>query len=323
MVLNLAVVFATALLATYVATPWVMRWLTAAGLVGADVNKPDRPVAPAIGGFAVMFGLVCGVLAALALVAATLVPGANLTRLLAAFCCVLLVSFIGVFDDLFALAPPVKGTLPAFAAIPLIAVAGPESTLTVPFVGMVDFGLLYPLVLIPIGVTGAANVTNMLAGFNGSEAGMGAVACLALAVVAVVNGRVDSAILLVAMIGALLAFLAFNWYPARIFIGDTGTLAIGTVLASAAVIGHFEAAGVIVIVPYAIDFVIKAANRFPSKNWWGTWVDGRLTHAGRPMGLGQAIMRMTGGLTEARLTLSLIGLEAVAGAITVIAFARA
>ena len=52
------------------------------------------------------------------------------------------------------------------------------------------------------------------------------------------------------------------------------------------------------IIPYAIDFVIKARNRFPSTGWWGTWTDGKLVHEGRPIGLGQAIMRLTGGVTS-------------------------
>jgi UDP-N-acetylglucosamine--dolichyl-phosphate N-acetylglucosaminephosphotransferase len=99
-------------------------------------------------------------------------------------------------------------------------------------------------------------------------------------------------------------------------------LTIGAVLASSVIIGRYEIAGVVVIIPYAIDFAIKAANRFPSTNWWGTWANGQLTHAGRPVGLGQAIMRLTGGLSERSLTLSLIGLEAVAATIAVLLFAR-
>jgi len=108
-----------------------------------------------------------------------------------------------------------------------------------------------------------------------------------------------------------------------VFIGDTGTLTIGAVLASSVIIGRYEVAGMIVIIPYAVDFVIKAWNRFPSTNWWGTWVDGRLTHTGRPLGLGQTIMLVTGGVSERNLTLILIGMEAVAALVAVLLFARA
>jgi UDP-N-acetylglucosamine--dolichyl-phosphate N-acetylglucosaminephosphotransferase len=213
---------------------------------------------------------------------------------------------IGLADDLLRMPPPLKGTLPILAAIPLIVTGTGSTSVEFPVIGAVGFGLLYPLVLVPIGVTGAANVTNMLAGFNGLEAGMGSVACLH-------DGHLESAVLLFAMLGALLVLLRFSWFPARVFPGDTATLSIGTVLAAAVVTGRYEIAGVIVIIPYAVDFVIKARNRFPSTDWWGTWVDGKLVHEGRPIGLGQLVMRLTGGVTERRLVSILIGFEVIAG----------
>jgi UDP-N-acetylglucosamine--dolichyl-phosphate N-acetylglucosaminephosphotransferase len=317
-VIVVAVAFVVALLTSLAAMPWVISRETAEGLTGNDVNKPDRPIVPNIGGIAVAFGLSLGVLVAIAVSETPFAPGMAEGPMVAAFLCVLLVVLIGVVDDLLRMPPVLKGTLPLLAALPLIVLGDGSSTVDFPLIGVVELGLLYTLILVPIGVTGAANVTNMLAGFNGVEAGMGSVACLALGLIALRAGSTEAAVLLFAMLGALLVLLRFSWYPARIFPGDTATLAIGAVLAAAVITGGFEIAGVILIIPYAVDFVIKARNKFPSTGWWGTWTDGKLVHEGRPIGLAQTIMRLTGGVTEVRLVSILIGLEVIAAVVAVV-----
>lgn len=78
------------------------------------------------------------------------------------------------------------------------------------------------------------NAFNLIDGLDGLCGGLSAVACVALAVLAIVNGRVDSAILLLAMAGAIGGFLRYNFSPARIFLGDAGSMLMGFFLASAA-----------------------------------------------------------------------------------------
>ena len=238
-----AIAFVVALLTGLAAMPWVIAHLAAAGLTGNDVNKPDRPSIPNIGGIAVVFGLAFGVLVAIAVSATGAIPAIDEGPMLGALTCVLLVALIGLVDDLLRMPPVLKGTLPVLAAIPLLVMGDGSTDVTVPVLGVVGFGLLYPLILVPIGITGAANVTNMLAGFNGIEAGMGSVACLSLGLIALRDGHTESAVLLFAMLGALLVLLRFSWFPAKVFPGDTATLSIGAVLAAAVVVGRFEIAG--------------------------------------------------------------------------------
>jgi len=190
--------------------------------------------------------------------------------------------------------------------------------MSIPFFGTINFGIFYALLLVPMGIAGASNVTNMLAGFNGLEAGMGLVACSALSFIAFKLGEIEALIVLLAMCGALLAFLFYNWYPARVLIGDIGTLSIGAVIASAVIIGNFETAGIIVILPYAIDFFIKAKNKFPSDKWWGTWSGGKLICKDKPIGLCQWIMKLTNGITEQELVLMLILIESIFGIVAVL-----
>ncbi|MBN2015012.1 MAG: hypothetical protein JW778_07520 [Candidatus Altiarchaeota archaeon] len=304
---------------TFLSTPWIIPKLGRAGLTGRDMNKRDRPEIPEMGGFGIVFGLSSGILLAVAFVTFfdSIFSGLELRFIFAALSTILLMSLIGIFDDLFAMHQAVKATLPLFAALPLVAVEAGSSTMTIPFIGGVDFGIFYILLLVPMGVAGASNVTNMLAGFNGLEAGMGFVACASLSFIAFSLGEFEALIILLAMCGSLLAFLFYNRYPARVFIGDMGTLSIGAVIASAVIIGDFESLGIILIIPYAFDFFIKVRNRFPSKNWWGVLERGKLTCSGRPISLCQWIMKLTGGISEEGLVLLLVFVEAVFGVIAI------
>ena len=113
----------------------------------------------------------------------------------------------------------------------------------------VDFGLLYTFFLIPLGVTGAANAVNMAAGYNGLEAGSVAVISAFLLLIAIQANAFASAVILAVTLAACLAFLKFNWFPARVFPGDVGTLALGAAIACAVIIGNMEKYGVILFIP--------------------------------------------------------------------------
>lgn len=304
-------------------TAALIPYLRKVGMLGKDVHKPGRPEVAEMGGLALVVGFGAGVLLAIALEAFSphLLP-LDFTRLLAVLATVLLTALVGIADDLLGIPQSVKALLPVVAALPLVAIRAGETAMVLPWIGKVEFGLFYPLFLVPAAVTGAANAVNMLAGFNGLELGMGVVAMGALAVVAAHLGQTTALVMLLAGIGACLGVLLFNWYPARIFVGDVGTLAIGAILASACIVGNFELAGVVLIIPYALDFLIKAGHRFPSSGWWGELgPDGKLrcpSHG--PVGLAQAVLKLTRGLSERSLVLVLIGFEALFGLIAILLY---
>jgi UDP-N-acetylglucosamine--dolichyl-phosphate N-acetylglucosaminephosphotransferase len=317
-------VFLISFLTTVFVTHFLIPRLRTAGIVGKDMNKPGHPEVPEMGGLGIILGFGAGIFLAFALeICLGEMLAIDLIALLAAFATILLVALIGILDDLYGIDQVAKALLPIFAALPLIAIKIGKTTMKLPFLGPVDFGIYYSLILVPLGITGAANGVNMLAGFNGLEVGLGIIATGSLAIIAYTLNATTSLILLLAMLGALLATLYYNWYPARVLIGDLGTFSIGAILSVAVIMGDFEAAGVIVITPYFLDFLIKAANRFPSRGWWGEHRDGRLhCPQSRPVGLCQFIMRISGGMHERILTLVLIGIEAVFGLIAVLLYAR-
>ena len=102
-----------------------------------------------------------------------------------------------------------------------------------------DFGILFPLFTVFI-VTGASNAYNLTDGLDGLAAATGIPAFLACGIIAFCNGHMDAAIISATVIGALIGFLKYNKPKAQVFMGDTGSLALGGLLGTLAVICRCE-----------------------------------------------------------------------------------
>lgn len=248
--LSYAVAVTTAFLTVMLATPLLIRSAWKHDLLDRDDNKPGRPFVAALGGFALFGGIAAGVLFAVLYQIFLINTTANLTILLGGLACISILALIGVFDDVFKLSRVIKSILPIAGAFPLVAVNAGKSLLNLPLFGLVDFGALYTFLLVPLGVTGAANAVNMSAGYNGLEAGIGVVASFFLIVIGLqLNAPAAGLVILFACLGACLAFLFFNWFPAKTFPADIGTLSIGAALASGVIISGLEKYGVVLFLP--------------------------------------------------------------------------
>jgi phospho-N-acetylmuramoyl-pentapeptide-transferase len=103
----------------------------------------------------------------------------------------------------------------------------------------IDIGLLYfPLIIIML--VGASNAVNLTDGLDGLLAGTAAIAFGAYGVIAFSSGQIDIALFSVAVVGAVLGFLVFNAHPAKVFMGDTGSLALGGAIAAVAILTKME-----------------------------------------------------------------------------------
>lgn len=309
-----------AVVATLVIVPKMLRKLRGAGIVGRDINKPDRPEVPEMGGLAVFLGFNAGVFAFLVL---TQVSPETEMVVLAALITGAGAAMTGILDDLVELRQRFKAFIPFVFAAPLALYLG-DRTVAFPLVGTLDFGLAYTILLVPLGVACASNGFNMLEGYNGLGAGIGLVLATALGALAVLNGHPAALILLVPLAGALLVFLAFNRYPARVFPGDTMTLFVGAVLAAGAMLGKIEFWGFLLFIPHVAEFFLKMRRGFPSKGWWGEFRDGKLhCPSWGPVGIMQGIMRATGGIGERRLVAVILGGEVALAVVVVGAFVAA
>jgi phospho-N-acetylmuramoyl-pentapeptide-transferase len=108
-------------------------------------------------------------------------------------------------------------------------------TLRVPFAGTINLGPFY-LLLAVLAMVGMANAVNLTDGLDGLAGGTSLSAVLAYAVIALVRGEAGVGFLLLTMAGALLGFLWYNVHPAAFIMGDTGSLALGALLAGAAML---------------------------------------------------------------------------------------
>jgi len=164
----------------------------------------------------------------------------NLIEIFALLSSLFLVSGIALIDDLFGwqhggLSKRSRLILVVFAAIPLMVINAGESTMM-----GIEFGILYPLLLIPIGILGATTTFNFLAGYNGLEAGQGIIILSALSIVTYLTGNAWLSVIGMCMVASLLAFYIFNHYPAKVFPGDVLTYSVGALIAIMAILGNIE-----------------------------------------------------------------------------------
>lgn len=253
----LAIGFLTTL---FLLPSWILR-VKKAGLVGKDMNKFDKPEVAEVGGVIVLVGFLVGVLAYIALQTFYYRNQANFIEIFASLVVLLLVAFIGFIDDILGwkigLDKKVRLLLVLFSSIPLVVINAGSSEITLPFLGAIALGLLYPFILVPIGVLGATVTYNFLAGYNGLEASQGILILSGLAFVAWRTGNIWLAFLNLCMVAALLAFYVFNRYPARIFPGDVMTYIIGGLIAITAILGNMERIAIFFFIPYILEVGLK------------------------------------------------------------------
>jgi len=238
-------VSAAAFVVTYLATPPLASWLKHRGIVGIDVHKLDRPKIPEMCGLSIIAGLTAGTLSLELL-------GGLSPDIVAFLATVLIAGAIGTIDDLRPLNPKLKPALTALAAIPILLLGTYNPHPVFPLIGAFRLTILYPI-LIFFAIAVPANAVNMLDVFNGSMSGTLTIVSLTLAAVLAVSGKTTAMGLALALFGSLLAFYLFNRHPARVFGGDTGSLAAGAAVGALAVIGRIELVAIVALVPYIMN----------------------------------------------------------------------
>lgn len=129
----------------------------------------------------------------------------------------------------------------AIALLPTLFLITTNPNATIFSIGSfaIDLKWLYPLFSVLV-ITGASNAYNLTDGLDGLAAGCGVPTFIACAVIALFSGEMEIAIISAAVAGALLGFLKFNKPKAEVFMGDVGSLAIGGLLGTIAILGKFE-----------------------------------------------------------------------------------
>ncbi len=258
-------------------TPIWIKKAKKIGLIWEDMNKPKHPKNVAgSGGLIVLMGFVIGVLSYIAIKTFIMRTEILTFEIFALLTTILLAGIIGFIDDIFGW---VHGGIPArlrilflvFASIPLVVINAGESAM----MGF-EFGLIYPLIFIPIGIVGATTTFNFLAGYNGLESSQGILILGALSIVTWFTGSSWLTLICLIMITCLIAFYLFNHYPAKIFPGDALTYSVGSLIAIVAILGNIEKIAVFFFIPYIIETGLKVRGKLKKESFAKVNKDGSL-----------------------------------------------
>ena len=132
-----------------------------------------------------------------------------------------------------------------------------------------ELGWIYGLAILFV-LVGASNAVNLTDGLDGLAGGLAAVAFIAYSLISFVVGYDDIGIFSLILVGSLMGFLIYNTHPAKIFMGDTGSLALGAVMGAIAIITHREltllvVAGIFVIETLTVIMQVISVQFFHRK----------------------------------------------------------
>jgi len=272
--------FATIFIITWVLIPFWIKNAKKVGLTGKDIHKTKEKHVAEMGGIIVLLGFIIGIILYIAMRVFFFKANTNITAILAILTGILLAGIIGITDDILGwkmgLRQWQKPLLTILIAAPIMAVNAGTRIMSIPFFGKIDLGIIYPLIIIPGFIVVSTNGFNMLAGYNGLEAGMGIILLSTLAYFSYITGTPWLTVVALCMIMALFAFLVYNRYPARIFPGDTLTYTVGALAAMIAIFADIEKIFIILFIPYIIEFFLKLRGGFKKESFAQVKEDGTL-----------------------------------------------
>ena len=239
-VLSFAIAFATTPLAK----------ILAAKIGAIDVPKDKRRIhkkpTPLIGGLAIFLGFL----------AATLSFGNVDKEFIGMIAGAIIMVVLGIFDDKYNLPAKFKFIIQIMAAAIPVILGVKIERIIFPFaehtgITGIEFGWLsYPITI--LWIVGLTNAVNLIDGLDGLAAGVSAIASFSVFCVALIQGEIGIAILTAALVGSCFGFLPYNFNPASIFMGDTGSTFLGYVMAVISVMGLFK---IHAIISFAVPFI--------------------------------------------------------------------
>lgn len=234
--------FLLAMFVSYVLTPHIKKLAFKIGAVDKpDNRKVHKKIMPRLGGLAIYVAFMIGCLTSLELtwdLFGILLGGTMIVAL-------------GVADDVYQLPAKVKLLGQIAAACVLVLFDIRIEWVNNPFGGYFYLDMLsIPLTI--FWVISFTNVVNLIDGLDGLAAGVSAIASLTIILVAIQMGYFHVAIMTASLAGAIIGFIRYNFNPATIFMGDTGSMFLGYMLAAISIYGAVKTAATIALIVPAI-----------------------------------------------------------------------
>ncbi|WP_430790334.1 glycosyltransferase family 4 protein [Virgibacillus flavescens] len=214
------------------------------------INATDKPnyrkahtvPTPTLGGIAIFISFLAGllILQPVSDYHAAVVTGA------------FLIIALGIFDDLYNLSAKVKFAVQVLVALLIVFWGGLQvEFINLPFGGQIEFGFFSSIVTI-FWIVGITNAINLIDGLDGLAAGVSSIALFTIAGMAVLMGDVYVSTMALILFFSTMGFLKFNFYPAKIFMGDTGALFLGYMIGVLALLGFKNITIVSFVIPIFI-----------------------------------------------------------------------
>ncbi len=245
------VAFAMALIVAFFATPIARRLAFQSGAINVprDSRRVHKKPMALMGGLAIIVGFSLAVFYSFAtkdlyVFMSFVVKPKTIGLLIGVF----IIIALGIIDDIHPLKARIKFPIQLVAAISVVATGTRITAISKPFQASVaiNSNMMYVLedilafVISVIWIVGMTNAINLIDGLDGLAAGVSGIAALSLYIVAVIRGQDDIAIIAVSLVGAVFGFLPYNFNPAKIFMGDTGSTFLGFVLALLSIEGTMK-----------------------------------------------------------------------------------
>lgn len=156
-----------------------------------------------------------------------------------------LIVITGILDDTRDLSPKIKLLGQVLAALVLMEYGFEVKFLTLPLEGGIVYLERADTIFTVFWLVGVTNAVNLIDGLDGLAAGTSAIAAATMSVVALMTGQIQAFVLGLTLVGAIVGFLRYNFHPASIFMGDTGSMLLGFNLAALAILGMTKSVTVI------------------------------------------------------------------------------
>ena len=210
--IRLFVAFSVSLIVAILIAPLVMKF---AVKIGATDKPSDRKVhekiMPRLGGLAIFIGVIAGYFSA----------GLYDAKITGIIVGAFIIIVLGILDDKYELSAKIKIVGQALAATAVIGSGLSIEVLNIPFLGIFDLGLFsYPITL--FWILAITNAINLIDGLDGLSAGISSIVFASIAFLAFTGDKFLILSLSLILLGSTLGFLFHNFYPAKIFMGDTG-----------------------------------------------------------------------------------------------------
>ena len=234
-------------------------------------RRLQREAIPRMGGIAIAAGIAVGAFLPSLMIWQRWVERATSVQSSFLFIGTALVFAIGLADDIVGLSCIQRFLVQVMAAIGVVYGGWSFGRLYVPLWGEVGLGLWGGLVTV-VWIVGVTNAINLLDGLDGLAGGVAAIIATSLLIFAWIQENALTVVLMSAIVGACLGFLRYNWAPAKIYMGDSGSLTLGFLLAVMSLRASMKgAAAVAILVPIlalglpVIDTLLVMAVRFLEK----------------------------------------------------------